>query len=275
MSNERRYSEKEIAEIFHLASKEQESWRKNQSLSEGLSLSELQQIGEESGITPEFIAQAAAALENNTGFFESESLFGFPLAVSNKILLPRKLTEDEWERLVVDLRETYQKEGAITRDGSFLKWTDGDISVLAEPTGTGYQLRMTTAPQRKGATKFVLGLGVAVVLISLIFWVQVFFLGKVQWSTIAPGLFFLVIGMLPLFPLFFTPKWAERHRTKMEGIAKRLQERIGVSATSEVETELVEDESAVSEGSSVRLELDDRSSEDSGQSAASRSKLRS
>ena len=60
--SDRRYTKDEIKAIFEEAANAQETARRTSQQDEGLTLEELQAIGAESGITPEFIARAAARL---------------------------------------------------------------------------------------------------------------------------------------------------------------------------------------------------------------------
>ena len=65
MTDERRYGEEEVAAIFEAASGPAASRKDSRSASDseqGLTLSELQSIGREVGISPDRIAEAAAAL---------------------------------------------------------------------------------------------------------------------------------------------------------------------------------------------------------------------
>jgi len=52
MSPERRYSDEQIAAIFKMASEEQKKLERDGSHGVGLTLSELQEIGGETGISP-------------------------------------------------------------------------------------------------------------------------------------------------------------------------------------------------------------------------------
>src|SRR6185295_1421769 len=56
--------------------------------------------------------------------------------------LGRGLTDDEWEQLVVELRDVFQARGRTRADGSFRQWTNGNLYVLLEPTPTGHRLRL-------------------------------------------------------------------------------------------------------------------------------------
>ena len=64
MDSDRRYSQKEIADIFKKASEEQERIKEQSALEDGLTLEELHQIAKEAGIAPELISDAAARLEH-------------------------------------------------------------------------------------------------------------------------------------------------------------------------------------------------------------------
>src|SRR5512139_1975656 len=140
---ERRYNDDEVEAIFARAS-EAESETPQRSLSgEGRTLAELQAIGREAGLSSEAIAQAARALEQPaqppTGTF-----LGLPLGVARTVALPRRLTEDEWERLVVQLRETFNARGVLRSEGSFRSWSNGNLQVLLEPDGAGQRVRFRT-----------------------------------------------------------------------------------------------------------------------------------
>ena len=106
MSAEHRYSEQEIAAIFKQAAEAQEAAQQQKSPGEGLTLAELQQIGQETGITPEFIARAAAAVDRTGPSLPPTTYFGIPISVARTVDLPGPLSDDGWDQLVVDLRES-------------------------------------------------------------------------------------------------------------------------------------------------------------------------
>ena len=59
-----------------------------------------------------------------------------PVGVSRTVTSAGNFTEREWERLVVDLRETFDAKGAVKREGSFRQWTNGNLQALVEPTAS-------------------------------------------------------------------------------------------------------------------------------------------
>src|SRR6185436_7829751 len=100
MTDERRYGEEEVAEIFEAAASHRGSDERALSSTGGLSLGELQAIGGEVGIAPERIAAAAAALDLRRGAAARRTLLGIPVAVGQAVDLPRAPTDREWEMLV-------------------------------------------------------------------------------------------------------------------------------------------------------------------------------
>lgn len=164
MSNERRYHQEEIAAIFKQAAEVQEAAQRKLSPSEGLTLAELQQIGKEAGITPAFIAQAAAAVDQTSPALPSTTYFGLPISVARTVDLPGPFSDEDWEQLVVDLRNTFQATGEIRRDGSLRQWKNGNLQALIEPTESGHRLVLRT---RKGSAQPALLGGLALLMLGL------------------------------------------------------------------------------------------------------------
>jgi hypothetical protein len=215
---ERRYTDEEAAAIFQRASEAQHTGQQQlTSGNEGMTLARLQEIGREVGIAPDLVANAATAIDR-VGLATSRRMFGLPIGVGRTIDLGRKLTEEEWERLVVDLRETFDARGRVQREGSLRQWTNGNLQVLLEPTATGHRVRLRTI---KGNARSLMVIG----------------LGGVVYTTIA-GAAGLVTGLVtdPLQLAFFAlmgagifglgalrvPSWARTRRQQMEEIAERL-----------------------------------------------------
>src|SRR5215207_1734059 len=117
MSPERQYNEQEVAAIFKHAAAGQESAQRQLPQGGGLTLAELEQIGKEAGITPEYIARAAAAARTGP-VMPPTTYLGFPVSVARTVDLPGPLSDEAWDRLVADLRETFQATGEVRHDGS-------------------------------------------------------------------------------------------------------------------------------------------------------------
>src|SRR2546425_8392593 len=141
---EARYNDKEIAAIFRAAADEgPQSPEREVARDEGLTLAELQQIGGEVGISSDAVAQAARAVDVRLGA-ASRTILGLPIGVSRTVNLNRRLSDEEWERLVVQLREVFNARGRTRSEGSLRQWTNGNLQVLLEPTETGHRLRFGT-----------------------------------------------------------------------------------------------------------------------------------
>jgi hypothetical protein len=217
--SERRYNEDEVAAIFERAAETQQVTRRQAGSRPGMTLSELQEIGREVGIAPEAVASAARSLEVASPA-PVRRFLGVPIGVARTVELERRLSEEEWERLVIDLRETLDARGKVTTEGSFRQWTNGNLQALLEPTSTGHRLRLRTF---KGSASGLMTSGLAVFGVSLVTWVATALNGGIGgqfWqdigmlSTIGIGLF--GAGALQL------PGWARLRRRQMEDIAKRL-----------------------------------------------------
>ncbi|MDZ4700522.1 MAG: hypothetical protein SH809_12515 [Rhodothermales bacterium] len=228
MNTDRRYTEEEIAAIFQEATRAQESVKQKTAHQEGLTLEELQAIGAESGITPEFIARAAASLDHAGGSVIRETFLGVPVSVGHTIELPGPMSDLEWERLVVDLRETFEAQGKIRRDGALREWSNGNLRIAVEPMDAGWRLRMGT---KKSDVKVGLVMGGMGLIPSM-----VFFLGWLTGSMPAikdVGLLsavslLLVMSLIPIIMGFTTnPRWAKTRRRQMEEVAGRVIERAG------------------------------------------------
>src|SRR4051794_22930180 len=108
--SERRYTDDEIAAIFRSAADDRQVVEKQLPRESGLTLSDLQAIGREVGIMPDAVARAAVTLEVQ-GRASQRTWLGLPIGVARSVALSRRLTDDEWERLVVQLRETFNARG--------------------------------------------------------------------------------------------------------------------------------------------------------------------
>lgn len=215
---ERRYTEAEVAEIFKQAAEAQQTARRQLPPGEGMTLADLQGIGREVGIPAELVARAASDLER-PGVAAGRRFLGLPLAVGRTVELDRRLTDEEWDRLVVDLRETFLARGTVRRDGSLRQWTNGNLQALLEPTATGDRLRLRTingnarSLMYSGLLFVAIGLGPAV---AAVFEVGV---GE-AFSQLLP----LALAGIALFGVGAArlPRWGRTRERQMEGVASRL-----------------------------------------------------
>ena len=141
--SERRYNDEEVAAIFERAAETEHTALSVSAEGKGMTLAALQDIGREVGISPESIARAARSLDQ-TGSPVSRRFMGLPIGVGRTVEFDRPLSDADWERLVADLRTTFDARGTVRYDGPFRQWTNGNLQALLEPTPKGHRLRLQT-----------------------------------------------------------------------------------------------------------------------------------
>jgi len=216
---ERRYDDKEIAAIFRAATEEgPQSPPREVARDEGLTLAELQAIGSEVGIPSDAVAQAARAVDVGLGA-ASRTFLGLPIGVARTVNLNRRLTDQEWERLVVQLREVFNARGRTRADGALRQWTNGNLQVLLEPTETGHRLRFGTV---HGGARASIGAGIAALGVTAAVAISSALGGTL--GDAIPGialLFAAGIGMIASGALRL-PRWARLRERQMEALAARI-----------------------------------------------------
>ena len=215
---ERRYNEQEVSFIFERAAEAQHAARKQLAAGEGMSLAELQEIGREAGIAPEMIAQAATSIDR-IGRTHSRSFLGLPIGVGRTVEIGRKLTEEDWERLVVDLRETFDARGRLRQDGAFRQWTNGNLQALLEPTPSGHRLRLKTF--KGDAASSIIG-GLALFASAGFGWVTSAMRGGDPGGLLSLGLIAVTGAALTILGAARLPGWARLRKRQMEEVASRL-----------------------------------------------------
>jgi len=215
---DRRYNDKEIAAIFRAATEGPLSPQRQVPPEEGLTLADLQAIGREVGISPAAVAQAAQALDIRRET-AARTFFGLPMGVARTVNLNRRLTDPEWERLVVQLREVFNARGTTRSDGSLRQWTNGNLQVLLEPTEAGHRLRFRTL---HGAARASMGAGLAVFGVTATVAVATAISGHLGDAIpeivllLAAGMAMIVNGALRL------PGWARLRGRQMDALAAQI-----------------------------------------------------
>lgn len=218
--SERRFSETEVAEIFERATRQQSTVPRQASTAEGMTLAQLQDIGREVGIAPETVAQAARSVDSADRYTVSRFL-GLPIGVGVTARLGRRLSDDEWQRLIVDLRDTFDARGSVREEGAFRQWTNGNLQVLLEPTDDGNQVRLRTS--KEDARAFI-GLGLAFLAIAVVAFASKVIAGAEAANTMQRILPLGFIGVgLAAFGAVRVPRWARERRAQMESIVARLR----------------------------------------------------
>lgn len=223
MTEERRYQEDEVAEIFAAATTPRGPASRELSPAEGFTLAELQAIGREVGVAPERIAEAAAALDRRPDALPPRTDLGMPVSASRTVDLPRAPTDREWAILVDELRETFGARGADGSRGEVREWSSGSVHASVVPVDVGYRLRLRA---EKGDAVTVNRAGILVLLVGL---VVVLLLARDE-----PGdalRMFLLFGLAGTATLVANalrlPRWVAEREEKMEYVAGRARALIG------------------------------------------------
>ncbi len=217
---QRRYDEAEIAAIFERAARTPTTGPRHLSPAEGMTLAELQAIGREVGIPAESIALAARTLDVGQPA-PARTFLGLPVGVARTIQLDRRLTDEEWERVVVDLRETFDARGRVQREGSLRQWTNGNLQALLEPTPMGDRIRLRTV---KGDARSMAVVGLTMIAVSA----AALFSEVTQGAALDAAALSTMgaVGVAGIGTLAATalrlPRWARTRRRQMEELAARI-----------------------------------------------------
>jgi hypothetical protein len=215
---ERRFSEDEVSAIFERAAEAQQAVRRQLPAGEGMTLADLRAIGREVGIPAELVDQAARSMDQQ-GKPTTRTFLGLPIGVGRTVDLGRKLTDEEWDRLVVDLRETFDARGTVRSDGSLRQWTNGNLQALLEPTATGHRLRLRTV---MGAARNMMTMGAGVLASTATVVIVSAANGHLAQALAASGSLLAVGAGLFAVGAVRLPLWARTRRRQMEGVAARL-----------------------------------------------------
>ena len=215
---DRRYSEEEVATIFERAAEAQQSARRHLAAGEGMTLADLEEIGRDVGIPTDLVVQAAKSLDRGERS-GGRSYLGFPVGVGRTVELDRQLTEEEWEHLVVDLRETFDARGRVSSHGSLRQWTNGNLQALLEPTLSGHRLRLKTV---RGNAIALMSAGLGFLGVSAVMLVVGAVAGEL--GPTLGGVAGVAAMGLGIFAMgaFRVPTWAQTRQRQMEGVAARL-----------------------------------------------------
>lgn len=213
---ERRYNQEEVEAIFQRAAEAQQATPLLRQQDEGITLSQLQEIGREVGISAEQISAAAGTIER-VGRTTKRTFLGLPVGVGRTVELERKLSDAEWDRLVVELRDTFDAKGRIKQEGNFRQWSNGNLQAMLEPVGDAHRLRMRTF--KGNAYGYLVG-GLGMIGVGVVTAIVSASRGAVDvsssWMTLMLGGGLLAIGAAML------PGWARERRRQMQQIAERV-----------------------------------------------------
>ena len=215
----RRYTDEEVAAIFAKAIEAEAPTLEAPARSGGLTLTELHDIARDVGIAPDVVTRAANSLDAGAPA-AARTFMGFPIAVERTVVLNRRLTDAEWELLVVKLREAFDARGKLSAYGSFRQWTNGNLQALLEPTQAGgHRLRLRT---RRAASQASMRMGMVMMGSSVALGIVSAVNGQIA-GVVMPVATLLTVG-IAMFASGVRPlrSWAETRSRQMEAIAEEL-----------------------------------------------------
>ncbi len=217
---QRRYTEEEVAAIFERAAEEEATGSTVARRAEGRTLAELKAIGAEAGLPSELVERAAASLDR-AGEATRQSFLGLPLKVGRSVELGREVSDEEWERLVADLRVTFNAQGRVSGDGPYRQWRNGNLRAVLEPTATGHRLRIETM---KGGARSLMTSGLVMSSVALVLALTFVLTGGAAGDW--PAMLILILSGAGLFSAgaLQLPGWAATRLEQMEEVAGRLAE---------------------------------------------------
>jgi hypothetical protein len=114
------YKQEEISHILKRAAEMQGA--EGEGPSTGLSLAELQQIAEDSGIDPKYVRLAVADFEEPPDS-DKPNFWGGPLRFIQEREVEGEISAETWERMVMEIRRTFQESGSVQEWGRAYEWT--------------------------------------------------------------------------------------------------------------------------------------------------------
>jgi hypothetical protein len=220
MTTERTYRDDEVREIFGLAARGPGNEPAPASGADGLTLASLQSIGEEVGLEPAAVAQAAAEVEvRSAALVPQRTSLGMPIGVGRIVPLPRALTDSEWERLVGELRTTFGARGRVASQGGLREWVNGNLHACIEPSAAGYHLRLGTVNGNARSMNALGAVGIgtgAIAFGSLVLGSGLQEAVFIPWMLGAAGVAALLSNVLRL------PRWARLRDRQMASIAAKV-----------------------------------------------------
>ena len=231
MTDERRYDDEEVSHLLaraaaHAERAEQEDAAKNDAKAigpAGLTLSQIQEIATAVGIPADAVRKAAAAeARGDLVPTTRRTAFGIPFGVSRQVELERPMTDVEWDRVVVRLRETFGAEGKSVREGSIRSWRNGNLRVVLEPTAQGSRIRMSTM-RGDASVRTQVGLS-AIAVSATMAGVLPFAAGATARNWVAVSTMGALGAMLLVRNLFSLPRWARIRAEQMEALSAEIGE---------------------------------------------------
>ncbi len=216
---DRRFSDDEMQHIFAKAAELSTRALPERTPDEGYTLDALVEIGRQVGLDASVITTAARSLDVISA--PPPRMLGVPVGVGRAVQLDRTLSAEEWQRLVVQLRERFGAIGVVSERAGLRQWSNGNLRVLVEPTERGDRIRMQT---RNAAAQSYLALGTGLAVTAA----TGALIGAVTGSIAEPGVLgpFVGLGVMAVASLGAAALrlrgWAGQRARQMQAIAEDL-----------------------------------------------------
>jgi hypothetical protein len=224
MSAGRRYQDHEIRRIVDLALRREEA-RADAEIPElptsnGLTKSELEEVGKGVGLSPASMARAIVEFEARGETLPVGTRLGMPTSLGHAIPLRRAPTDQEWRRIVTELRTTFGHKGEMAGDAELREWSAGNLHAFVEPVEGGYRLRLSDSVDNEVVVGWLFG-GFCLAFALLIF---VILLGKNDpgFRFVIPAFSAILGSALIVSSTATLPGWARRRQQLMEQVASRM-----------------------------------------------------
>jgi hypothetical protein len=220
MTDERRYGDDEVAEIFQAAATDTSPRRATVASVDGLTLAELQAIGSEAGMSPARVAEAALGLDARRAVLPVRTDLGMPISVGRVVDLPRALDDREWAVLVGELRATFRARGHDRSEGELRQWNNGNLQACLEPTDSGYRLRLDTV---KGDAVMANRIGIGGLIIALFILLAMTLTGNLPEDLMGPAILAALSSTALASNAVRLPRWARERDAQMAHIEDRVR----------------------------------------------------
>jgi hypothetical protein len=219
----RRFTDEEVAQILAAASVDSARGVVGPDAAAGLTLPEIQSVAAEVGIAADVIAQAALRVQRGDLIpTQRRTVVGLPVALSRTIEFAQPVSDIEWDRIVVALRDTFEARGVVTREGSVREWRNGNLRAVLERTAQGDRLRLAT---RRGDAGFFPRIGLLLLSIATALAGTIALVGATNERYISAAIILGTLGVGALLRnVIVLPAWARRRAEQMESLGRVIAE---------------------------------------------------
>lgn len=145
--SERRFSDDEARDIIKRALQLQHRGSEEASSPDGLSLSELESIAEDVGVSAELVRRAAAEVETGEAAVGRSRFLGATTTPSETVAVDRPIGEEELQELLISLPSITGDDGTGNAHRRSLSWATNSVVAMR----TGRSLRITAHGSESGA----------------------------------------------------------------------------------------------------------------------------